>query len=59
MVPVSYLERHRVGDDQEEPQGQPRFVTPVTPQAMGSCCYAQGTDHIVENPYQAETVGGQ
>ena len=50
VEPASYLECHGVGDDQEDPQGQPSFITPVTPQAMGSCCYAQGTQHIVEKP---------
>ena len=55
---ASHLECHRVGDDQEEPQGQPSFVTSVTPQAMGSCCDAQGTNQIVEKRCQEKTGQG-
>lgn len=53
-----HLECHRVGDDQEEAQGQPSFVTSVTPQAMGSCCDAQGTNQIVEKRCQEKTGQG-
>lgn len=28
---ASHLEGHRVGNNQEDPQGQPSFVSPVTP----------------------------
>jgi hypothetical protein len=46
-VPASYLECHGVGDDEEDPQGQPGFVSPVAPQAMSPCCDAQATEYGV------------
>lgn len=42
------LERHGVGNDEEEPQGQPCLVCSVAPQAMSPGCDAQGADYIVQ-----------
>lgn len=54
------LECHGVAKDQKDPQGQPRFVSSVTPQAMSSCCYTERTEYIVEERPQAgvELAGG-
>lgn len=48
MAPVSYLESHGVGNDEEDSQGQASLVSPVAPQAMNSSSNALNTDHIVD-----------
>lgn len=45
---ASYLERHGVGNDEEDPQGQACLVRSVAPQAMDSGSNALNTDHIVD-----------
>lgn len=47
---ASYLERHGVGNDKEDPQGQPCLVSSVAPEAMSPGCDAQSAGHVVENP---------
>ena len=54
------LERHGVGNDKEDPQGQPCLVSSVAPEAMSPGCDAQSAGHVVENPEEAgvELAGG-
>ena len=54
--PASHLECHRVGNDQEKPQGQPSFVGAVTPQPMSPCCDAHSADQIVGEHCQEKSV---
>lgn len=56
-APASYLERHGVGNDEEDPQGQPSLVSPVAPQAMSPGCDAQGTDKVVKYPCKTRQWG--